>query len=202
MEMKVFLKIIYYFFLVFLGLIALLLIFSIFPIPGNYKIMVVLSGSMAPAIKMGSIVVVKPASNYQVGDIITFGPYSKKKPPITHRIYKIKMVNGEPIYITKGDANNAPDQKEITPREIIGKVLFSVPYFGFLVAFAKKPIGFMLIIIVPAGAIIYDEIKKIWQEIIRIKKEKKEIDEKQEKEIEELRKEITELEKKNQAKKD
>lgn len=168
--MKIF-KIIYYIFLVFIVAVALLLIVSVFPITGNYKLMIVQSGSMEPAIKMGSIVVVKPASEYKVGDIITFGPVTKTKAPTSHRIYDIKVVDGNPVYITKGDANNAPDQREITKREIIGKVLFDVPYLGFAVEFAKKPLGFALIIIIPAAIIIFDEIKNIFQEM-KIKKQK------------------------------
>ena len=158
-------KIIYYVFVAFLTVIALLLIVSVFPIPGNYKVMTVLSGSMEPAIKMGSVVVIKPQEEYKVGDVITFGSYSKTKPPITHRIYQIKEVNGKKVYITKGDANNAPDQKEVAKRDVVGKVLFSVPYLGYAVDFAKKPVGFMLIVIIPAIIIIYDEVKNIWQEI-------------------------------------
>jgi len=157
--------------LVFIVAVALLLIVSVFPITGNYKLMIVQSGSMEPAIKMGSIVVVKPASEYKVGDIITFGPVTKTKAPTSHRIYDIKVVDGNPVYITKGDANNAPDQREITKREIIGKVLFDVPYLGFAVEFAKKPLGFALIIIIPAAIIIFDEIKNIFQEM-KIKKQK------------------------------
>lgn len=146
-------------------MVAILLIFSAFPIAGNYKIFVVQSGSMAPAIKMGSLVIVKPANDYKIGDVITFGPYSRTKAPTTHRIYDIKVVNGEPRYITKGDANNAPDTREIAKRDILGKVLFSIPYLGFAVAFAKKPLGFVLIVIVPAVIIIVDEIKNIYKEI-------------------------------------
>jgi signal peptidase len=159
------LKIIYYIVIAFIILIAILLIVSAFPIPGNYKVMVVQSGSMIPAIKTGSIVVVKPEKDFKIGDIITFGPYSKTKAPTTHRIYDIKVVGGEAVYITKGDANNAPDTREIKKEDIVGKVLFSVPYLGYAVDFAKKPIGFALMIIVPAAIIIYDEIRKIFGEI-------------------------------------
>jgi len=159
------LKVFYYIITSFIALVAFLLITSVLPITGNYKVMVVQSGSMAPAIKMGSVVAVKPAEDYKIGDIITFGPYSRTKSPTTHRIYDIKVVNGQPRYITKGDANNAPDTREVAKKEIIGKVLFSVPYLGYAVAFAKKPLGFALIIIVPAAVIISDEVKKIYNEI-------------------------------------
>jgi len=165
-------KIIYYVFIVFIGVIALLLIVSAFPITGNYKLMVVQSGSMTPAIKMGSVVVVKPADEYKIGDVISFGEVTRTKAPTTHRIYDIKVTEGIPSYITKGDANNAPDQREVLQREVIGKVLFSVPYIGFAVSAAQKPIGFMLIIIVPAVIIVYDEIRKIIEEVKKSKKPK------------------------------
>lgn len=163
-------KIIYYIFLIFIGAIAILLIFSVFPIAGNYKLFIVQSGSMAPAIKMGSIVVIKPADDYKIGDVITFGPYSRTKAPTTHRIYEIKVESDQPIYITKGDANEDPDQREITKKDVLGKVILSVPYLGYVVDFAKKPMGFALIIVIPATIIIYDEIKKIINEIKKIKK--------------------------------
>jgi len=162
--MKIF-KVIYSIFVAFIVVVALLLIVSVLPITGNYKVMTVISGSMQPAIKMGSVVIVKPASDYQIGDVITFGPYSKTKVPTTHRIYDIKVEGGQPVYITKGDVNNAPDSREIKKSDIVGKVLFSVPYMGYAVEFAKKPIGFALIIIIPAAIIVGDEIKKIYVEV-------------------------------------
>ena len=171
--LKVF-KIIYYIVIGFIILVVLLLIISVLPITGNYKIMTVISGSMEPDIKMGSVVAVKPVADYKIGDVITFGPVSKTKAPTSHRIYDIKVVDGKPVYITKGDANNAPDAREVFQKDIIGKVLFDVPYVGYAVDFAKKPIGFALIIIVPAAIIIFDEIKKIIKEIIKKKKENEE----------------------------
>jgi signal peptidase len=167
-------KIIYYVFLAGVISIALLLVVSIFPITGNFKVLIVQSGSMEPVIHTGSVVIVKPAADYKIGDIITFGPNTKTKAPTTHRIADIKVQDGIPIYITKGDANNAPDVKEIRKSEIIGKVLFSVPYAGYAVNAAKQPLGFTAIIILPAAIIIYDEIRKIWEEAKKMRKKKEE----------------------------
>jgi signal peptidase len=187
--MKIF-KIIYNIFFVCLVIIALLLIISVLPITGNFKILTVLSGSMEPKIHTGSIVAVKPATEYKVGDVITFGKISKTETPTTHRIFDIKLQEGKPIYITKGDANNTPDMKEVLGSEVVGKVVFSVPYVGFAVDFAKKPFGFMLIIVIPAVIIIYDEIRKIKNEVLKMKKKKDETDKKQDEEIKELKEEI------------
>jgi len=161
-------KIIYNTFLVGIAIIALLLIVSIFPITGNYKILIVKSGSMAPAIKTGSVVVVKPAKNYKIGDVITFGEMGKGKTPVSHRIYDIKDKNGQKSYVTKGDTNNSPDANEISEDKIIGKVILIVPYAGYAVATAKKPLGFLLIIVVPALIIIYDEMRKIYLEMKKL----------------------------------
>ncbi len=168
--MKIF-KIIYYVFLGFIAIIAVLLIISVLPITGNIKFMTVQSGSMTPEIKMGSIVIVRPIDDYKIGDIITFQTTGSKE-SVTHRIYDIKVVGGQPKYITKGDANNAPDQREVSKREIIGKVLIDIPYLGYVVSFAQKPLGFALIIIIPACLIIFDEARKIYGEIKKRKKKK------------------------------
>jgi signal peptidase len=168
------LKVIYYIFITCIAAIVVLLIVSVFPITGNYKLMIVQSGSMEPAVKMGGLVVVKPVDDYKIGDVITFGPYTREKAPTTHRIHDIKVTGGEPSYITKGDANEEPDNREIAKRDILGKVLFSIPYLGYAVDFAKKPLGFALIIIVPAAIIIFDEIRKIFGEVKKKKAKIKE----------------------------
>ena len=111
-----------------------------------------------------------PANDYKVGDIITFGEISKTKTPTTHRIKDIKIVDGNPVYITKGDANNSEDNAEVLVTSVKGKVLFSVPYLGYVLNFMRQPIGFALVIIVPATLIIWEEIKKIIGEIKKSKK--------------------------------
>jgi len=165
------LKIVYYILDVIVALIALLFIVSIFPIAGNYKVLTVVSGSMEPSIKIGSVVAVRPELDYKIGDVITFFQSVKTEPPITHRIYDIKVVGGQPVYITKGDANKSSDIDATAKKDVEGKVLFSIPYLGYLVNFIRKPIGFILIIILPAAIVISDEIRKIYAEV-KNKKEK------------------------------
>ena len=158
--------------------IGLLLAFSLLPIKGNFKVMNVMSGSMEPQIKVGSSIVVKPSKEYRVGDVISFNPPNVKsdKESITHRIVRI---NGKPwseIYYTKGDANSNEDSKAVYGDQIIGKVIFSVPYLGYLLVYIKTLPGLLLIIIIPATIIIYEEIKKIKKEaktIIKNRKNKK-----------------------------
>ena len=174
-EIKIF-KICYYTLLAILISLALLFIGSMIPIPGNYKMMTVLSGSMEPAIKTGSIVVSKSFNNYKIGEVITFQLSSANKTPTTHRIAEMEVIEGNPLYTTKGDANNAVDREEVRKEQIIGKVVLNIPFLGFAVNFVKKPIGFLLIIIFPAGIIILDEVKKIFKEVKKKKKKEKDIE--------------------------
>ena len=194
MNLKKISKIVYYIVLVFILFVAILLVVSILPITGNIKFMTVLSGSMEPTIKTGSIILTKPTGDYKIGDIITFGPITKTVPPTTHRITEIKVQGGNPIYITKGDANNSIDSREIQKSDILGKMIVKIPYLGYVIDFVRKPIGFVLIIIIPAVVIINDEIRKIWKEIKKFKNKKKEKDAKQDEKIDELKQEIKKVE--------
>jgi len=180
--MKKLFKIIYYFFVVLVTTIALLLLVSIFPIKGNFQVKVVLSGSMEPTIRTGSVVVIKPEDNYKEGDIITFGKDTKKDIPTTHRIVKTRAVEGVMLFSTKGDANDSPDLRETKQNEIIGKVLFSVPFVGYILDAAKKPLGFAVLVGVPVAIIVFDEVGKIYKEVKRIGAEKRR---KKEEELEE-----------------
>jgi signal peptidase len=173
-QMKIF-NILYYLFITAIAVIAILLLISVFPITGNFKVLAVLSGSMEPSVHTGSIVVVKPSEFYKIGDVITFGKISKRNTPTTHRINEVKNSTSTGLtYITKGDANNAPDLKEVRPTEIVGKEILTIPYVGYAINTAKKPWGFALIIIVPALLVIFDEAKKIKDEVKKMKVAKNE----------------------------
>lgn len=161
--------------------IVLLLLSSAIPIPGGLKTFVVQSGSMEPSIKTGGVVVIKPMDTYGVGDVITFGPRSKTKPPTTHRIVEVKADGN---FLTKGDANEDGDIRPVSRYEVIGKVLFTVPYVGYAVAAAQKPWGFTIIVVIPAAIIIWEELQKIWREMKKKQDYKHRVEKREEKETE------------------
>ena len=154
--------------------VVLLIIVSILPIPGNYRLLIVESGSMEPAIKTGSVVVVKPADSYQANDVITFEDGGKDR-TTTHRVVDVEVISGQTQYITKGDANKTEDSSKVSDGKVVGKVLTSISYAGYILAMAKQPIGFFLLVIVPCAMIILEEVGKIWKELKK-KKNKKEED--------------------------
>lgn len=162
--------------LVCLLVFGLVIAFSLMPFKNNYKILSVMSGSMAPTIKIGSLIFVKPASSYNQRDIVSFRPNNAKtnKDIVTHRIYAAETKNNQKLFITKGDANNAPDSDKISEERIIGRYIFAIPVVGYLIGFIKTLPGLVLIIIIPATLIISEEARKIRKEIKRVIKERKE----------------------------
>jgi len=120
---------------------------------------------MEPTIHTGAVVLVAPADTYAVDDVITFETGGVNSVPITHRIVGIDDNGLQKQYTTKGDANEDADANTVRANKVLGKVLVDVPYVGYAVAASRKPLGFLLIIVIPGLFIIYDEIVNIIREI-------------------------------------
>ncbi|MGB9960139.1 MAG: signal peptidase I [Candidatus Bathyarchaeales archaeon] len=151
-----------------LALIAtFLIIFLVFYRPvallGDTRYEPVYTGSMEPAIPVGSIVVIKPAvpETLTVGDIICFKIEAESPTTVTHRIIDVTNEG----FKTKGDANEDPDPWTVKKQDVVGKVIAVIPYIGYLGYFIRTPIGFILLIIIPATILILIEIKNIIKEI-------------------------------------
>lgn len=111
---------------------------------------------MHPAVPKFSLVYVKKTEkleDLEIGDVIAFQGSEK---PVLHRIIKI---DGEMIQ-TQGDANNAPDAP-IYLNQVIGKMVFSIPYLGILFGSAYPWLILLsLIIILYLARQLIKDIKK------------------------------------------
>lgn len=151
-------------------------------VAGKYGIvgvraLVVQSGSMEPNISVGSVVFTHPTQqNYHPNDIITFAHSGRKNVLVTHRVVEVKKVGSTTSFVTKGDANEEADGEQVPVKDVVGKVIFSVPVIGRVISFSQTQLGFILLIIIPSVAIIYSEllnIKKQLAEYFRVKRNKK-----------------------------
>lgn len=156
------------FILLMLGVAALFLV-PLLPIDNNFELRIVESGSMEPYIMTGSLVVILPESSYAVDDVITFKSRASRV-PTTHRIVDTYSENGRTWFITKGDANEEADTAAVAMGDVRGKVQFAVPKAGFILDFARQPVGFVFLILLPALMLIISELEKIWREIRKNKK--------------------------------
>jgi signal peptidase len=151
--------------LIVLFSLALLAASSALPFKSTPRLFAVMSGSMEPALRVGSAVVVVPRQQYKLGQVVTYRDLRNPKATTTHRIVEVNE-NG---FVTKGDANDAPDTNAIRPPAVVGQVALSIPKLGYLVSFARTPIGLTLLIILPAMVIISIEVSLIAGEIKRLR---------------------------------
>lgn len=123
--------------LLMLGVIALMLP-TFVPRLMGYEVYNVVSGSMAPTITTGSMVLVEPAvaKDVQEGDIIAFFDGASV---VTHRVVHNKLVEGK--IVTKGDANETEDLSTVDYSSLIGRVVWHMPMLGDIMAHITTLLG-------------------------------------------------------------
>lgn len=91
--------------------LGLLLALGVGPRTGSYRTLTVLSGSMAPAIPPGSVVVVtpQPLQQLRVGQVLTYQSPVDDQRVVTHRVTEMLESGAQPVVRTRGDANAVPD---------------------------------------------------------------------------------------------
>jgi signal peptidase len=149
--------------LVLVGIILFFLLPRVF----DWDVQVVMSGSMEPAMPVGSVVLVRPvdAEAVAVGDIITFRQQGSPD-FVTHRV--VEVVNEESLsFRTRGDANEEPDTSLVPADALRGRVWVTIPYLGYVAQHARQPWGFLLLVGVPGSLIISGELFHIFTALRR-----------------------------------
>ncbi|MBL5794100.1 signal peptidase I [Heyndrickxia sporothermodurans] len=137
----------------------------------GYQLKTVLSGSMEPGIKTGSIIAVKPAedkTHFKKGDVITFK--ADEKTIVTHRIIEVNKNGTDVIYRTKGDNNKTADMEPVLSQNVLAKYTgFTLPYVGYFINFSQSKNGSALLLILLPGLLLLGySIISIWRAIAQI----------------------------------
>ena len=125
------------------------------------RLYIVQSGSMAPSIMAGDLILVEKSVGYVQNEVITF--IDGEGRTVTHRITEILSSDSPPRYATKGDANPNADKLIVAHDQVIGKVSLVLPKLGFVASFGKSRNGILLLIVIPTALIIYDEFRRFRQ---------------------------------------
>lgn len=117
------------------GMLAILVLFTALSFTGTFKSRVVLTGSMAPAINPGDIVITVPIKSRipQIGDVVTYQAKRFNGEGVgvfTHRIIGGNIEDG---FLVKGDHNPSPDTQQPKLEDILGIVVFRIPFLGHLI---------------------------------------------------------------------
>lgn len=141
------------------GLLWLVNYNNTFPI----KAYTVLTGSMEPAIPVGSMVFARDikVSELNIGDIITFSSPSDPKKVIVHRIFSVKDNDTFRTFTTKGDNNDGIDNWIVDESLVKGHAVLYFPTLGYLSGYSKTPAGFAVIMGTPALLVMLIYIRHI-----------------------------------------
>jgi signal peptidase len=118
----------------------------------GYRAFVVLTGSMEPALPVGTLLVVEPIAAEQVrtGDVITVPRPDHPSETVTHRVIRIDDGPTGRFFQTQGDANNMPDNWRVPVAGQVSRVMVSLPALGRLFQAANDPIGRMALMVLPS----------------------------------------------------
>lgn len=148
------------------------------PSIGGYTVLRVTTGSMEPAYKIDTLLLVKKTdpADIEEGDVISF--YSSD-PMLegavnTHRVVGIRREGNHIIYTTQGDANGVPDSYEAFDTYLIGKVVGSSLVLGKVARLSSNPLIFVPIILVPMALILISNLVRTISLASKIAKDEEE----------------------------
>lgn len=109
-----------------------LLLFSGLSLGGVVKARIVLTGSMEPSISPGDIIITTPITRKEpkIGDVVAYQAKrfnGENVAVFSHRIIGGDIKNG---FVVKGDANKTPDNQKPKAPDILGVVIFVIPFLG------------------------------------------------------------------------
>jgi signal peptidase I len=130
-----------------------------------YRTYEVLSGSMAPALPVGSLIVDLPsdAGSIQPRDVITFPRPDNPGEMVTHRVIARQQGPFGPVFVTKGDANGVPDSWRVSATGTAWKLTVAVPLAGYMLGLVRTPIGLLLTLLVPGLVLLGMAAHDLWR---------------------------------------
>ena len=147
--------------------VAVFLFLAVGPRILGYQTSTMLTGSMAPLINPGDVVVTvpTPVTSLKTGDIITYKIPVEDQRVETHRIVELdRDSRGVTTVRTKGDANNGADPWRATIQGgTVDVHAATVPYLGTVIRALRQPAVLMVLTYAAPGALVVLMLVKIWR---------------------------------------
>ena len=147
--------------------VAAFLVLAVGPRVLHYQTSTMLTGSMAPLINPGDVVVTAPTpvSAIRVGDIITYHIPVEDHRVETHRVVEILTnQDGTTAVRTKGDANNGADPWTATLQgETVDRHLLTVPSVGQAIRMLREPVVLNTLMYGAPAVLVIGLLASIWR---------------------------------------
>jgi signal peptidase len=127
---------------------------------------VVLSGSMAPTLRPGDVVlaVSEPDSQVSAGQVLAFHPPYDPSIVVVHRIIQVVHHGNKVAIRTQGDENNAPDQwTAVLEGTSAWRVSWVLPSAGYVAIWATYPWIHLLALLVVIGIVVWEVLRRVWR---------------------------------------
>ncbi|MGH2727904.1 MAG: signal peptidase I, partial [Actinomycetota bacterium] len=136
---------------------TLLLALAFVPTLFGFESLVVASGSMGRTLPIGSVALTRAveAGAIVTGDVISYR-LDENSGTTTHRVVAIDRQDGQVSFTTKGDANREIDPQKVVVGGRIHRVEQVVPLAGYVIRYARTPIGGVGLIVVPIVGLSLD----------------------------------------------
>lgn len=166
-----------------LGIVTLVVVPSLVGLQG----VIVLSGSMEPALRTGGLAFVEPLEDeivhdgegitisrpavreIEVGQIITFRAASNGRNRISHRVIGVFDDQEGLRFVTQGDSSPLPDARAVPAAAVVGTVEAHVQYLGYVADRVRHRETFYMIVGLPALLIVVGELGNIAKEVRRLR---------------------------------
>lgn len=144
-----------------LGLLAVLLL----AIAGGYRPLIDRSDSMRPAIRAGDLLITRaePATGIRPGDVVSFRDPQLQDKLITHRVVGIHPAGPRIDFLTRGDANSAPDRWSAARNGSVGKLVLRVPDLGRGMTWMADPWTRTTLLTLAALLLSTALLRRIWR---------------------------------------
>jgi signal peptidase len=151
-----------------IALVAIAAALSVAVVPRlfGYSTLLVEGGSMGESIPNGGLVFARwvAAEDLELGDVLVIQEETDDSPtrPKIHRIVSLDEEDGNILARTKGDANDTADPNlYVLPDDVLTPA-YTVPYLGYLASFALTPLGWLVLVALPAALVCLYTLRAIW----------------------------------------
>lgn len=133
----------------------------------HYRTDVIVGRSMEPAIPLHSVIVVEPVAPAAIrtGDVITYQQPDLPERKVTHRVEGVQRSDeGEVVFVTRGDANEARDPYRVTYAGSGYRVIGHVPHAGWLLIHAQTRWARVLLVMLPVLLLLVMFLRWLWRD--------------------------------------
>lgn len=111
----------------YLAVVAGLLVWTLLPLAAGWQVAMIMSDSMAPALRAGDVVVVQRRSDAEPGHVVLADDPDHTGRTRTHRVDSVRH---DGLLVLRGDANPHPDSSPVAREDVHGIARLRVPFLG------------------------------------------------------------------------